>query len=376
VNYALPSTRPFRAVDKGVVTEFINNSPLLLVQDARQYLEDKYPGLGFPGNWEVNKQGPLDLLDRYGDLGRVWYGECYSKHPTNPRLRAHRDNPPHGNPVSVEEALETIRRIHLGELVAAGLEPDQQPEDFDPDASLALPSVQVRPLPTPPPANAQVRALPIPDQAPIPRITPQVQAEPIMPTTFPSEIKIKNIVKFKRDPQQLSTLDISIYDLCDGNNDPAYYGGTVIGSMSTEYIYCSSDTVGSADNYTFGRRFGSKVVSEFEGDAKLWWEDYIQGGGNRPNCWKLAVLNEGEGSKPDRIVELSLFDLLLAEFPAENDQQAANVELKRYRWNPLKKDAKPFATFKSHTNSLAKRAGYSNWALEAREIEVGCNNVY
>jgi hypothetical protein len=189
-----------------------------------------------------------------------------------------------------------------------------------------------------------------------------------MPTTFPSEIKIKNIVKFKGDPQQLSTLDISIYDLCNGNNYPAYYGGTVTGCISTEYVYCTSATVGSADNYIFGRRFCSKIVSEFQGDAKLWWEDYIQGGGKRPNCWKSAVLNEVEGSKPDRIVELSLFDLLSAEFLAENDQQAADVELKRYRWNPLEKDAKPFATFKSHTKSLAKRAGYSNWALQAQEI--------
>jgi hypothetical protein len=266
----------------------------------------------------------------------VWYEEYYTKNPTNPRLRTHRDNPLNGSLVSVEEALEAIRRIHLRELVAAGLEPDEQHEDFDPDASLALPSVQVRPLPTPPPANAQVRALPVPapanaqvralpipppanpNQAPIRRITPQVEAEPIMPTTFPSEIKIKNIVKFKGDSQRLSALDISIYDLCDGNNYPAYYGGTVTGSISTEYVYCNSATVGSTDNYTFGRRFCSKIVSKFEGDAKLWWEDYIQSGGKRPNSWKSAVLNEVEGSKPDRIVEVSLFDLLSAEFPAEN----------------------------------------------------------
>jgi hypothetical protein len=55
----------------------------------------------------------------------------------------------------------------------------------------------------------------------------------------------------------------------------------VTGSISTEYVYCGSATVGSADTYTFGRRFCSKIVSEFEGDAKLWWEDYIQGGGKR-----------------------------------------------------------------------------------------------
>jgi hypothetical protein len=292
-----PSARPFRAVDKGVVIEFINNSPLLAVQDEREYLEGKYPGRGFPESWVETKQGELDLLDRYRDLGRVWYPEYYSKNPTNPRLTTHRDNPLNGSPVSVEEALEAIRRIHLRELVAAGLEPDEQPGDFDPDASLALPSVQVRPLPTPPQANAQVRALPITNQAPIRRITPQVEAEPIMPTIFPSEIKIKNIVKFKGDPQQLSTLDISIYNLCDGNNYPAYYGGTVTGSISTEYMYCTSGTVCSADNYIFGRRFCSKIVSEFEGDAKLWWEDYIQGGGKRPNCWKSAVLDEVEGSK-------------------------------------------------------------------------------
>jgi hypothetical protein len=135
----------------------------------------------------------------------------------------------------VQEALEAIRRTHLRELVAAGLEPDEQPQDFDPDASLALPSVQVRALPVPPspPANAQVRALPIPppvnpNEAPIRRIIPRVVAGPIvMPTTFPAKIEIKNIVKFKGVPQQLSTLDISIYDLCDGDKYPAYYGGTV-----------------------------------------------------------------------------------------------------------------------------------------------------
>jgi hypothetical protein len=44
-----PSTRPFRAVDKGVVSEFINKSPLLLVQDAREYLENKYcNNMAFP----------------------------------------------------------------------------------------------------------------------------------------------------------------------------------------------------------------------------------------------------------------------------------------------------------------------------------------
>jgi hypothetical protein len=251
-----PSARPFRAVDKGVVIEFINNSPLLAVQDAREYLDGKYPSLGFPESWVENKQGALDLLDRYRDDGRVSYEEYYSKNPTNPRLRTHQDNPLNGSLVSVEETLEAIRRIHLRELIAAGLEPNEQREDFNSDASLALAvnSPAVRVLPVLPPAN--------PHQVPIRRVTPQIEAEPIiMPTTFPSEIKIINIVKFKGDPQQLLTLDISIYDLCDGNNYPAYYGGTVTGSVSTEYVYCDSATVGSVDNYTFGRCFCSKIVT-------------------------------------------------------------------------------------------------------------------
>jgi hypothetical protein len=107
--------------------------------------------------------------------------------------------------------------------------------------------------------------------------------------------------------------------------------------------------VGSADDYTCGRLFRSKVVSEFERDIKLWWEYDIHGGGKRPYCRRLPSLKEVrvEGSKPDQIVELPLFDLLSAEFPAVNDQQATDVELKRFRRNPLKEDAKPFATFKS-----------------------------
>jgi hypothetical protein len=105
-----PSTRPFRAIDKGVVTEFINNSPLLVVQDAKEYLENKYPGLGFPENWVENKQGALDQLVRYRELGRVWYEKYYTKHPTNSRLRTHCDN---GSPVWMEAALEVIRRIHV-----------------------------------------------------------------------------------------------------------------------------------------------------------------------------------------------------------------------------------------------------------------------
>ena len=91
-----------------------------------------------------------------------------------------------------------------------------------------------------------------------------------MPTEFAAEIKVKNITEFKGDPQQLASFDVSIYDLCDGNNYLVYYGGTMTGSISTEHVYCHSATVGYADNYTFGRRFCSKVVSEFEGVARLW----------------------------------------------------------------------------------------------------------
>jgi len=45
----------------------------------------------------------------------------------------------------------------------------------------------------------------------------------------------------------------------------------VTGSISTEYVYHRSTTVDSANNYTFGQRSCSKVVSEFEGNAKVWW---------------------------------------------------------------------------------------------------------
>jgi hypothetical protein len=82
-----------------------------------------------------------------------------------------------------------------------------------------------------------------------------------------------------------------------------------------------------ANHYTFGRRLCCNVVSEF-GDAKLGCEDYTKDGGKRPNCSKFATLNAVEGSKPGQIVDLNLSD---AQDPDENDQQAANIGLPRFR---------------------------------------------
>ena len=361
-----PVSRHIRIADAHVIVDFINSSSQSGVQEIEEYLYNKYPGIGFPDAWVAQRQGALDLLERYRQLGRFWYEIYYATHPTNPRLAVHRGGLPAGSPASTEEALEAIRQAQLRDeaRAAAESEPALPIDEFSRDESSTGPTRTPTPNPNP-------ILIPNPNPSPRPSVPLEApQAEAIrMPTTFPSEIKAKNIiVKFKGDPQQLASLDMSIYDLCDASNYPAYYGGTVIGSVSTEYVYCQSTTIGSADNYTFGRRFCSRVACEFEGNAQLWWEDYIQSGGARPNCWKLSELNGVPGSKPDRITEVSLYELLSTEFSAENDQQAADVELKRYRWNPLAKDAEPFATFKSHTKSLAKRAGYATWSFQAREI--------
>jgi hypothetical protein len=248
--------------DKNVVVAYSNNSPQLEAQEAREYLENKYPGLGFPNHWVANNQEALNLLERYRRLGRVWYEEYYSSHPGNPRLRSHRDNLPGGSAISIKETLKTVRQDYLKD---SGFVPAGQPESNQ---------------------NAVARPLPI---APVPTLANPASVRPQRTQSclplFPPGLRSRTLY----DPQQLETLDISIYDLCDGNNYPAYYGGTVTGSVNTEYVYCGSTTIGAADNYVCGRRFCSKVVSEFEGDAKLRWEDYIQGGGKRPNYWKLAA---------------------------------------------------------------------------------------
>jgi hypothetical protein len=108
-----------------------------------------------------------------------------------------------------------------------------------------------------------------------------------MAAKFPADIKTKEITSaFSGDPQELDCLDIQIYDLCDGNGYPAYYGGSVTGSVDEGWEYVSA--VAGKLNYAFGRRLCSKIAATMTGNAARWWEEYCKAGSPWPNCWKTA----------------------------------------------------------------------------------------
>ena len=184
-----------------------------------------------------------------------------------------------------------------------------------------------------------------------------------MAAKFPTEIRTKEITSgFGGDPQDLDRLDIQVYDLCDGNGYPAYYGGLVTGSVDEGWEYVTASL--GKSNYAFGCCLCSKIAATMQGNAARWWEEYCKAGSPRPNCWKPASGTQCPGTRPINTVEVSLYNLLREEFSTDDDQQACIAELQRLKWDPTKPDALPFATFKSKAKTLALRAGYTSWSLQ------------
>lgn len=159
---------------------------------------------------------------------------------------------------------------------------------------------------------------------------------------FPSKIDLRSLIKYSGEPQELVSFDVSIRNICTAGNYPAFTGGTVTGSIDEEWEYVPFHDPAGKSNYIFGKRFCAAVASKLEGNAKIWWDDYCNQGKPEPNCWRQARFgSKGDGSRPLSVEEVSMFDLLNVEFSAEDDQQAAILQLKRLRWDPTKPDALP-----------------------------------
>lgn len=75
-----------------------------------------------------------------------------------------------------------------------------------------------------------------------------------------------------------------------------------------------------------------------------------------------------EGSRPEATVEISLYDLLMSEFPGDNDVQAAELELSNFRWNPTADKSMTFPMFKNHVTGLLARAKIESPDAKARAI--------
>ena len=71
---------------------------------------------------------------------------------------------------------------------------------------------------------------------------------------------------------------------------------------------------------------------------------------------------------PERVVEISLYDLLVQQFDPTVDAQQAELELASFRWNPLDKNALGVIPFRGHVTRLCSRAGKTGWAMKGIAI--------
>lgn len=124
-------------------------------------------------------------------------------------------------------------------------------------------------------------------------------------------------------------------------------------------------SAGAKSNYVMGKRLCAALSGKFKDEEQKWWEDRDKGPNGKvafPNCWrKHADMDEPvEGCVPDTIVEVSLYDLLLAQFSPETDSRAAEIELGTFKWEPFKKvDGKTplsFISYRSYMERLLRRA--------------------
>ena len=183
---------------------------------------------------------------------------------------------------------------------------------------------------------------------------------------LPSAIKLKEVNKFDGSPADLSLFDTQIRNSLECLDIPAYYGGCVQGSAAEGYDYVPSATAGSVSNYRLGRKLCAAISKKFTEAAAQWWDDYDTKLENpKPNCWKPA---SAATHVPEGVVEVSLFTLLTTQFDPTVDAQQAELELAKYRWNPLDKGALGVIPFRGHVNRLCTRAGKSSWAIKGIAI--------
>ncbi|KAI5806380.1 hypothetical protein EDC01DRAFT_626463 [Geopyxis carbonaria] len=286
---------------------------------------------GFPDDWKTSD-----------DTARFWYHIVYEYTPGS-KLSVHLSDLPDDHPKSELEAFAYVGRL------SKELPPNSSQESL---AARSLLSSFLSPVPAQLPT---VRST-VPSS-----VADNLEFKDIMNTKFPARIRGDRLVGFDGKPQRIFTLDLSVEDMCGEHNYPRYYGGTVVGNAEDGYQYVEYDTPGGAPNYQFGSRVCSAITSRFVDDAAVWWEDYRQAGGSKPNCWKTSAGCGVDRTRPPDVVEISLFDIVTRDFPAENDVTEAKLELSRLKWNAGASDVMPFATFRNKSTALAKRAGYIGW---------------
>ena len=221
---------------------------------------------------------------------------------------------------------------------------------------------------TPPPfSSPQFSSPPAspPSPPPLPPSPPPPSPPSGMATVLPlaKDINVKDVKDFDGSPANLSMFDTQIENALDRWDIPAYYGGCVSGDVQRGFEFVPSP--GGQSNYRLGGKLCSGLCNKLTGAAAQWWDDYAKSGKPRPNCWKKAT---DASFIPDGVVEVSLYDLLMLQFDPTIDAQQAELELDRYRWNPLDKKALGVVPFRGHVSRLCTRAGKTGWALRGNVI--------
>ncbi|KAI5778989.1 hypothetical protein EDC01DRAFT_634099 [Geopyxis carbonaria] len=363
VNNSIDTTKLYRIVDQKVWS-FVTDPKQKLVDPDEVHLKlrNKYAD-GVPDSWKNTTEAKA-TLEAFRQYAAFWYNLVYD-HSKGVRLAVHRDALPDDFPDNEFDAFIQVTKVFSRQsgvdFAGSGSRSPAAPGSHISVRELDSASTPVPLLPTPTRVDT-VRSIRSQSsrESPVPptlRVDPKVA----MATKFPARIRADRLVGFDGKPQRIFSVDLSVEDMCGEHNYPGYYGGTVTGNAEDGYKYVRHDTPGSASNYQFGSRICSAITSRFVDDAAVWWEDYRQAGGEKPNCWKTSSGCGVAGSRPPDVVEVSLFDILTRDFPAENDVTEAKLELSRLKWDAGSSDVMPFATFRNKATALAKRAGYVGW---------------
>ncbi|KAI5776120.1 hypothetical protein EDC01DRAFT_637068 [Geopyxis carbonaria] len=326
----IDTSRLYRVVDTKV-WKFVTEPEHELVNpdEVHQGLKHTYPE-GFPESWKGTDVAK-ETLEAFRQYAAFWFFSVYDR-SKGPRLAVHREELPADFPNNEFDAF-----IQVAKIFSSG------PNTRGSSASISPQRANTvrEPAESPDPSRMNIEA---------------------MTTKFPARIRADRLVGFDGKPQRIFSLDLSVEDMCGEHNYPGYYGGTVTGSAEIGYKYVKHDDPDGASNYQFGSRICSAITSRFVDDAAVWWEDYRHAGGEKPNCWKTSSGCGVANSCPPGFLEISLFDILTRDFPAENDVTEAKLELSRLKWDASASDVmRPFATFRNKSTALAKRAGYISW---------------
>ena len=86
-------------------------------------------------------------------------------------------------------------------------------------------------------------------------------------TTFPRDIRVKELVKFNGTPADLEGFDASVKRCLLAQNLPLYYGGWVCGEPDRDYEYVDPNTPNTKSNYQMDKCYGSGKRLTQNGDT-------------------------------------------------------------------------------------------------------------